>query len=60
MDGVIVIVVSVVLYIVYLPSRGAEVHEPVQKRVELDPRLNPSMIHDEHAFMIIANELGFH
>ena len=31
-----------------------------QQVVQLNPRLNPSMYHDDQAFMLIANELGFY
>lgn len=61
MDGVIVIMLTVALYVIYHPqeTQGAATDMAIE-RVEESPMLNPEMIHDSHAFMEIANELGFH
>jgi len=63
MDGVIVIILAAVLYFVYWPlpeqheKAGGSTVPPIT--LVKNPTLNPEMIHDEHAFMEIAYELGF-
>ena len=58
MDAIVVILLAAVLSIIYR-SKDDET-APVVETVEENPMLNPEMKHDEHAFMKIANELGFH
>ena len=60
MDGVVVIVFSLILYLVYRPKHEQEQVEAKVEKVDKNPLLNPEMYVDEHAFMTIANELGFH
>lgn len=57
MDGLVVIVVAIVFSCVYRP-KYTEADQAVEA-IELNPTLNPEMLHDEHAFMRIANGLGF-
>lgn len=61
MDGIVIMVLTFVLFIANLPKESpvGDGGIPVTK-IEVNPRLNPTMYHDEHAFMKIANELGFH
>lgn len=59
MDVIIIGLLSSVLFFIYRPPKGAKV-EVAAERIAKNPTLNPEMIHDEHAFMEIANELGFH
>ncbi len=61
MDGVVILVLMLAWFAINRPTQ--EVQEAVQiptGAVQLNPYLNPSMYHDEQAFMMIANELGFH
>ena len=61
MDGIIIILYALVLSLVFRPSKRELEKGKVEREVrEENPMLNPEMIHDEHAFMRIANELGFH
>lgn len=61
MDGVIVFVLAVVYVCLYWPRGAAqESQELTAEKVVVNTALNPEMTHDEHAFMVIANELGFH
>lgn len=57
MDGLAVIFVALVFSCIYRPKHIAA--EDVVEAIELKPTLNPEMLHDEHAFMRIANGLGF-
>lgn len=59
MDIIIIGLLSGILLLIYHPPKGAKV-EVAAERIAKNPTLNPEMIHDEHAFMEIANELGFH
>jgi hypothetical protein len=56
-DGIVIILLAVSLYFIYFPKK--EKAERKVKQVVKNPMLNPEMIHDEHAFMEIAYELGF-
>lgn len=62
MDGVVVILLAVILYFRYYPKSGMEDQgsEIIVESITENKALNPEMRHDEHAFMVIANELGFH
>lgn len=63
MDGAIVICLSLMLYAVCYFKKDGVTENSSQiavERVVENTALNPEMIHDEHAFMGIANELGFH
>lgn len=60
MDGIIVFIVALVFGAVYRSKGGAVEASVIVERVVTNPTLNPEMLHDEHAFMEIANELGFH
>ena len=56
MDGIVILLLSFVWFCINWPRK----EQAVLVEVETNPRLNPEMIHDECAFMKIANELGFH
>lgn len=63
MDAFIIFIITVILMIICWPPKDSEV--PIEKEiaqdvVELNPGLNPTMYEDPNAFMLIANELGFH
>ncbi len=61
MDGLVIMLFALLWALINRPT--AEVKDqPVihTETVSLNPYLNPSMYHDEQAFMLIANELGFH
>lgn len=60
MDGIVIIFLSLILFVVYRPKDGSESPVEEMEAIVPNPRLNPEMIHDSHAFMKIANELGFH
>lgn len=63
MDGVVIILIAVLLLALHYPSStdvGLDDTGMPIEQIQVNPRLNPSMTHDEHAFMKIANELGFH
>lgn len=60
MDGVIVCLAAVILYFVFRPNSVQEMADIPMEVIIPNPYLNPEMRHDEHAFMKIANELGFH
>lgn len=64
MDGVVISLFCVVMFIIYRPTAATPeeqaMAEATSQVVQLNPHLNPSMYHDEQAFMLIANELGFH
>lgn len=66
MDGIVIAVLCLVVFFTHLPSAEVVAAEenavPVVQAtaIQLTPYLNPSMYHDEQAFMLIANELGFH
>lgn len=63
MDGIVIILIAFVLLVIFrVPADAVELDNtgvPIE-HIEINPRLNPEMIHDEQAFMKIANELGFH
>lgn len=63
MDGVIIVALTALLALIFRPASDAVGVDssglPIEQ-IQVNPRLNPSMVHDEHAFMKIANELGFH
>jgi hypothetical protein len=60
MDGIVVICIAIVLYAMYRPAKhSAPVISEDVIRIEMNPRLNPEMLHTEDAFMRIAHELGF-
>lgn len=60
MDGIVIIIASIVMCLLYRPvATGAGTIDDMDV-ITPNPRLNPEMLHDEHAFMRIANELGFH
>lgn len=60
MDGIIVFFVALIFSAVYR-SKGVAASDSIEvERIVTNPTLNPEMKHDEHAFMEIANELGFH
>lgn len=61
MDGFIVAILGGLLALLFRPQ--AEEQDDAFSQLDVirpNPRLNPEMLHDEHAFMKIANELGFH
>lgn len=63
MDGIVIILLTLVLWIKYNqqgrdPAPKEEAASP-KAQINRNPTLNPEMIHDEHAFMRIAYELGF-
>lgn len=66
MDGIVIIVLCLIVFFINYPNaerRAAEENAvPVVRAsaIQLNPHLNQSMYHDEQAFMLIANELGFH
>lgn len=61
MDGVIVFAMAVLYVCLYWPHGvAAEDSALTPEKVVVNTALNPEMTHDEHAFMVIANELGFH
>ena len=60
MDAAIVIFLALILAAMYHPKKSADgVQEVKAVKIVENPYLNPEMKHDEHAFMVIANELGF-
>ena len=60
MDLAILLVYSLILCFVFPPAKRKTVTKVVRVvKIEKRPYLNPEMIHDEGAFMKIANELGF-
>lgn len=63
MDGVLVLLIATVLYLKYLPKKGSVQSEEQSQDegvcIMLNPCLNPDRFHDEDAFMVVANELGF-
>lgn len=60
MDGIIVFVIALIFSAVYRSKGGSASASIEVERIVTNPTLNPEMKHDEHAFMEIANELGFH
>lgn len=60
MDGAVILVVSFILALVFRAPDEPAPEEVKAEVIKVNPRLNPQMTHDEHAFMRIANELGFH
>lgn len=63
MDGAVILIIMLGWFVVNFPKEN--IQEAAQAAapapvVQLNPHLNPSMYHDEQAFMKIANELGFH
>lgn len=60
MDGVIVCIAALVLYFIFMPRQESDDALSNMEVIVPNPYLNPEMRHDEHAFMKIANELGFH
>lgn len=61
MDGIVALVLAAVYCFVYrAPKRRDVVAAISSDRITPNVALNPEMLHDEHAFMEIANELGFH
>lgn len=62
MDGVLIVVIAVVMWIYYGNRVSEEPKTPTVTPItfEPNPMLNPEMIHDEQAFMRVANELGFY
>lgn len=60
MDGIIVIVIAVIFCGVYRPTKVADSSIASTEKTVANVALNPEMTHDEHAFMEIANVLGFH
>lgn len=60
MDGLIVLLIALVLLVRYPPAEKVQAQEIPKERIVVNPALNPTMHHDENAFMSIANELGFH
>lgn len=61
MDGIIALAVAFVCCIVYRSKKSEDAVEAISpEKIVKNVALNPEMLHDEHAFMEIANELGFH
>lgn len=66
MDGLVIIMLCLVMFFTHMPTAETKAAEesavPVVQAtaVQLNPYLNPGMYHDEQAFTLIANELGFH
>ena len=61
MDAVIVLGLALVYMLVYRNNGKATTGTVIsEEKIVPNTALNPEMIHDEHAFMVIANELGFH
>lgn len=61
MDGIVALVLAAVYCFVYrAPKRRDAVAAISSDKITPNVALNPEMLHDEHAFMEIANELGFH
>lgn len=59
MDGILIIGLAVVLFYIYPPDTTELRVNRSHKETPGAPRLNPSMQHEEGAFMVIAHELGF-
>lgn len=60
MDGIVALVLAIVYCIFYrAPKRRDIVTTISADKITPNVALNPEMLHDEHAFMEIANELGF-
>lgn len=62
MDAIIISLFAIALSLYYRSPKDDQgmCSELVAERITPNTALNPEMIHDEHAFMEIANELGFH
>lgn len=63
MDAAVILVIALILYCRYRGEGSATTVSPAPKtkavQIKPNPTLNPEMYHEEKAFMVIANVLGF-
>ena len=63
MDGIIVILLAVILYLKYTPDTESVAKEEENEVIvfnDLEPTVNLEYYSDEDAFMEVAHELGFY